>query len=149
VTGHAWAEERLAEFNKLTAAGLSASQIAKRLGISRNAVCGKWDRLGVSKPRPAAPKPKPAPKPRTAAPKPAPRPRTAAPKPALRAAMHVPDLAPGSLDIDFMAITSTTCKWPVNDGNPFRFCGVAKPAEGGPYCAFHARVASGGRRPAA
>lgn len=129
-----WPEERVAEFAKLTAEGLSASQIAMRLGITRNAVCGKWNRDG--RPNVVAPRPRVAPKPK---PKPKPKP----------IAVLVPNEGPVSLDIDIIALTSTTCKWPVNDDNPYRFCGVGKPAEGGPYCPYHARVASRGRNPAA
>lgn len=138
MTGFAWSEERIAALRQLTAAGLSAAQIAAQLGITRNAVCGKWlrDRGPNVAPRPrVAPKPKPK------------------PAPIMRPAVPVPDVAPVSLNIDIMALTSTTCKWPVNDGNPYRFCGADKPAEGSPYCPYHARVASGGisgrRNPAA
>lgn len=39
-------------------------------------------------------------------------------------------------------LTSTTCKWPVNDGGPFLFCGVSKAFdEKQPYCAHHAQRA--------
>ena len=45
-----WTEERVAELRRLWAQGLSASQIAKRLGtdITRNAVIGKAHRLGLA-----------------------------------------------------------------------------------------------------
>lgn len=147
MTGHVWPEERIAEFKKLTAAGLSASQIAMRLGITRNAVCGRWNRDPLLKARRKL-VPKPAPRPRTAAPNPSPSPRVAVPKPKSRPIMRqtvpVPDVAPVSLGIDIMALGTTTCKWPINDGNPFLFCGADKPVEDGPYCPYHAKVASGG-----
>ena len=100
-----WTDERVEQLKQMWMDGLSASQIAARLGgVTRNAVIGKVHRLGLSnrsggggasakaeaKPaKPAKPtteaKPKPAPKP--AAPKPAAEPAvSAAPEPAPAAA---------------------------------------------------------------
>ncbi len=66
----AWTDERVELLKKLWAEGLSASQIAGRLGgVTRNAVIGKVHRLGLSNrvgsdPAPAAkPKTEPAQKP--------------------------------------------------------------------------------------
>lgn len=49
-----WTEERIAALQRLWAQGLSASQIAERLGsVTRNAVIGKAHRLGLaSRPSP-------------------------------------------------------------------------------------------------
>src|SRR5512145_522569 len=45
----AWTDERVELLKKLWAEGLSASQIASRLGgVTRNAVIGKVHRLGLS-----------------------------------------------------------------------------------------------------
>src|SRR5262249_19134852 len=60
-----WDAKDLALLKKLWAAGQSAAQIARRLGCSRNAVCGRLTRLGLKrghKPPTAKPKIKPAPK---------------------------------------------------------------------------------------
>ena len=44
-----WTDERVEELKKLWAEGLSASQIATRMGgVTRNAVIGKVHRLGLS-----------------------------------------------------------------------------------------------------
>ena len=44
----AWTNERVEELKNLWSEGLSASQIAKRLGdVTRNAVIGKVHRLGL------------------------------------------------------------------------------------------------------
>jgi GcrA cell cycle regulator len=44
-----WTEERVAALQQLWAQGLSASQIAERLGsVTRNAVIGKAHRLGLA-----------------------------------------------------------------------------------------------------
>lgn len=45
--------------------------------------------------------------------------------------------APQVAGIDLMMLTECRCKWPINDGGPFLFCGEAK-QPGRPYCAFHA-----------
>ena len=59
-----WTEERIALLRQLWEAGLSASEIAKRLGeVSRNAVIGKAHRIGLAarpspiRVRPEAPAP--------------------------------------------------------------------------------------------
>jgi GcrA cell cycle regulator len=60
-----WDAEDVALLKKLWAAGLSAAQIARRLGYSRNAVCAKLTRLDLKrghKPPTAKPKIRPEPK---------------------------------------------------------------------------------------
>jgi GcrA cell cycle regulator len=44
-----WDAEDVARLKKLWAAGRSAAQIARRLGCSRNAVCGKLIRLDLKR----------------------------------------------------------------------------------------------------
>ena len=59
----------VALLKKLWAAGQSAAQIARRLGCSRNAVCGRLTRLGLKrghKPPTAKPRIRPIPKRRPA-----------------------------------------------------------------------------------
>ena len=79
----AWTDERIDTLKTMWENGMTASQIAEKLGgVSRNAVIGKAHRLGLqSRPSPVKPnesEDKPAPK--AAAPKPAPAPPPA-PKP--------------------------------------------------------------------
>jgi GcrA cell cycle regulator len=64
-----WGANDVALLKRLWAAGQSAAQIARRLGCSRNAVCGMLTRLGLKrghKPPTARPKIRPHPKPRPA-----------------------------------------------------------------------------------
>ena len=49
--GPTWTSERVEELKTFIGAGLSCSQIAARIGVSRNAVIGKMNRLGLSRPR--------------------------------------------------------------------------------------------------
>lgn len=60
-----WDADDVALLKKLWAAGRSAGQIARRLAYSRNAVCAKLKRLGLTrdhKPPTASPKIRPLPK---------------------------------------------------------------------------------------
>ena len=64
-----WDAKDVALLKKLWAVGQSAAQIARRLGCSRNAVCGRLTRLGLKrghKPPTAKPKIRPMPKRRPA-----------------------------------------------------------------------------------
>ena len=64
-----WDAKNVALLTKFWAVGQSAGQIARRLGCSRNAVCGRLNRLGLKrghKPPTAKPKIRPVPKRRPA-----------------------------------------------------------------------------------
>jgi GcrA cell cycle regulator len=64
-----WDAEDVALLKNLWSVGQSAAQIARRLGCSRNAVCGRLTRLGLKrghKPPTAKPKIRPFPKRRPA-----------------------------------------------------------------------------------
>jgi GcrA cell cycle regulator len=101
----AWTDERIETLKTMWEKGMTASQIADKLGgVSRNAVIGKAHRLGLqSRPspvKPNEPEEKPA-APKAAAPKPAPAPAAkpaepkAEAKPAAPAAAHArPPLPP-------------------------------------------------------
>lgn len=59
----------------------------------------------------------------------------------------VPDIpgrfgAPHVAGMDLMMLNEHRCKWPINDGGPFLFCGEAKKSDR-PYCAFHNMAALG------
>jgi GcrA cell cycle regulator len=62
-----WGTKDVARLEQLWAAGLSAAQIARRLGRSRDAICGRLSRLGLKrghKVPTAKPKIRPTPKPK-------------------------------------------------------------------------------------
>ncbi|NHK29439.1 hypothetical protein FF098_016115 [Parvularcula flava] len=141
----AWTDERVDLLKKLWAEGLSASQIASKMGgVTRNAVIGKVHRLGLSgRATPAKPQRGRINEGTRAA---APR-SFAAPKKTFEADENEPEfLEPLVLDGGDMATVSTLnknmCKWPVGDptSEEFHFCGQSAQS-GKPYCAYHAHMA--------
>jgi GcrA cell cycle regulator len=167
----AWTPEREARLTKLWFEGFSTAQIAVLLGdgITRNAVIGKVNRLGLfSRAKAPAtvsqrPRVKPA---RPAAPRPAAsatrgntafalKPQSmpiARPQPADEVAVPMvhpeqPICEPvttGSAGCTIMELREAMCRWPLGDPKTaeFRFCGGKKAAVGnGPYCAYHTRLA--------
>ena len=141
----AWTDERVELLKKLWAEGLSASQIAGRLGsVTRNAVIGKVHRLGLSgrattsrmkSHRPRAPPGGPP-----------------MGNPAFRALYQaeaeafqppVEELVIPMAERKYIqTLTECSCRWPIGDPQAadFHFCGKNK-VPGLPYCEFHARRA--------
>jgi GcrA cell cycle regulator len=145
----AWTEDAIERLRELHARRMSASKIADALNgelgtqLTRNAVCGKLFRLGLT----------------SGVPRPAPKSRKRRKRKAkLRL---VPALLPASpvlaSDADIplaqrrtlLTLENQHCRWPVGEvGEPgFFFCGhpSADVLDGRPYCAWHARRAFGGR----
>jgi GcrA cell cycle regulator len=161
-----WTEESTELLKKLWADGLSASQIADRLGgITRNAVIGKVHRLGLAG-RATTSRSGPRMRHRAAQPKPL-RP-AATPATALRAQFRmagnaalkpvfapveqktvaltlvpsaVADAAPKVLGVPLLELNENMCRWPIGDPQHenFHFCGGQK--TNGAYCEHHARIA--------
>lgn len=123
-----WSQDDIARLRELAAdVSLSAADIGRHFGVSKNAIIGKLNRLGVQRPegisrggahRPAPPKPAPLPAPRL-----------------MPADMRPP----------------TDCAYPIGDPKRigFHYCN-AQPWPGRSYCVVHMRVcyevASGGER---
>jgi GcrA cell cycle regulator len=141
-----WTDEKVEQLKVLYAEGLSASQIAVRIGCeTRNMVVGKIDRLGLRRDmsrRPSRPSrtrarrkttqrvfvPKPAPVP----PKPKVSPMVLSEKPE-----GIPATACTIADLGYQ-----TCRWPCwgpNDENRL-YCGAVSHLDL-PYCERHCRVA--------
>ena len=144
----AWTEERVEMLKQLWTDGLSASQIARKMGgVTRNAVIGKVHRLGLSgRATPA-------------------RVSTAKVSAATRARPSTPSLSGNarfrSSELDeikdqvvpepilsaeerasVLHLTEHTCKWPIGDPgtHDFHVCG-ARAKSGSPYCTTHAATA--------
>ncbi|MGL4394928.1 MAG: GcrA family cell cycle regulator [Hyphomicrobium sp.] len=150
----AWTDERVELLKKLWGEGLSASQIASRLGsVSRNAVIGKVHRLGLSGRATTSRMKTHRPRARLANQKRPVKPRFATVgNPAVRALYPVdaePYTPPAEELVIPMAerktiqtLTECSCRWPIGDPqmSDFHFCGKNK-VPGLPYCEFHARRA--------
>jgi GcrA cell cycle regulator len=148
----AWTDERVELLKKLWAEGLSASQIAGRLGsVTRNAVIGKVHRLGLSGRATTSRMKSHRPRPRMAA-KRLPKGRFAPiGNPAFRALYAeaeayqppVEELVIAMNERKYIqTLTECDCRWPIGDpqASDFHFCGKKK-VPGLPYCEFHARRA--------
>ncbi len=150
-----WTDERVEVLKKLWSEGLSATQIATRLGgVTRNAVIGKVHRLGLSG-RATTSRMKSL----------RPRARMANNKQRMAKARFAPGgnslvrnlfqaepdayVAPvEELEIPLaerktiQTLVECSCRWPIGDPQTpeFHFCGKNK-VQGLPYCEFHARRA--------
>ncbi len=118
-----WTEERVEILRELLAAGYSSRQIADRLGgTTRNAVIGKANRMGLSKPTKSS------------------MTRQRRQEEDVVVVEEVFDAPEGGVSI--LTLTHSTCRWPI--GHPgdenFYFCG-ARTKQGQPYCERHGRMA--------
>lgn len=139
-----WTPDRIEELRKLFDAGLTCSQIAREIDVTRNAVIGKLSRLGLSRPRgdvvirrrPGL---------RAEGPRPATRQSQVRILRSLHAAMAAPVVVDEISDrprCSLFELGAQNCRWPIGrpGADDFGFCGSA-PVEGLPYCAGHARMA--------
>jgi GcrA cell cycle regulator len=135
--------ERIALLKDRIRAGFSCGQIARELGVSRNAVIGKTNRLGLSRFKNAIPdQSKQSGAGQNA------RPRTVMRQINLRALVAKPQLAFPELGKESAKACSLLdlqhwhCRWPMGDptSEDFRFCG-SRPMSGLPYCPAHAKMA--------
>jgi len=119
-----WTDERVELLSRLWREGHTARQIAEQLGngITRNAVIGKANRLGLSKPSKSS--------------------VTRAQRKDEREAKVQPLQAPQGEGATIFSLTSSTCRWPIGDPGDadFHFCG-AKCTPGQSYCDYHAAMA--------
>ena len=151
-----WNDERVDALKKLWADGLSASQIAGRLGgVTRNAVIGKVHRLGLAGRATTSRMKSHRPRVRTA---------QAAKRGLMRSrpvgiansplkSLYLADIEPYVPPAEEIVIplnerkyiqtlTESCCRWPIGDPQQpeFHFCGRKK-IPGLPYCEVHARRA--------
>lgn len=142
----AWNDERVELLKKFWAEGLSASQIASKMGgVTRNAVIGKVHRLGLSgRATPAKPQ-------RGCAGDTEYHVEEAVAPSYVRHEAEAMEtepefVAPVILSSGDMTTVATLkgnmCKWPIGDPakDDFHFCGQSAPT-GKPYCAYHAQLA--------
>lgn len=140
----AWTDERVELLKTLWAEGLSAAQIANKMGgVTRNAVIGKVHRLGLSgRATPAKPQRGCGPAQHRKEEE-----TSKSARPEIRSVIPEPEsIAPLVLDsgdkTTVNTIKNNMCKWPIGDPakDDFHFCG--QPAlVGKSYCSHHARMA--------
>lgn len=140
MTTATWTPERVEQLRSCVVLGLTCSQIAAEIGVTRNAVIGKIHRLGLSPGRPAAAPARVCP-PRVR------RPRLPSQRQLLRliGAETIDGAAPPVASMQacsLLELEPGKCRWPLNEpgGGDFAFCGNDV-AAGFPYCAGHARLA--------
>jgi GcrA cell cycle regulator len=140
--GGTWTTERVEMLRNYVNAGLTCWQIAQEIGVTRNAVIGKLNRLGLKGPQAARLR----------------GPRSMQPRPSRafsqRQILHtIYADTPFAAEATEPAIVSTnpctlieltgcTCRWPLGDADAkdFSFCGNPVVASF-PYCAGHVRMA--------
>ena len=144
MSGVTWTAERIEQLRQHVVSGLTCSQIAAEIGVTRNAVIGKIHRLGLSPTRP------PSALPRSYAS------REQQPRlPSQRRLLRLVDAQSSRCDAalafapvesanrcSLLEIAADACHWPLGDPHAadFAFCGnTAVP--GLSYCVGHARMA--------
>ncbi len=150
-----WNDERVELLKKLWSEGLSASQIATRLGaVTRNAVIGKVHRLGLSGRATTSRMKSHRPRPRVVvAKRPTTKPKVAVGGNTALQRLYQTDTEPWVGPAEEVTIPlnerksiqtleETNCRWPIGDPQEveFHFCGRSK-MQGLPYCEGHARRA--------
>jgi GcrA cell cycle regulator len=139
-----WTPERVEQLRSHVGAGLSCSQIAAAIGVTRNAVIGKIHRLGLAPGRPAG-------APARISPPRARHSRFSAQRQLLRVMnAETPCGSDAAADApiesaqrcSLLELAQSKCRWPVGDPTTadFAFCGNEVSA-GFSYCAGHARMA--------
>lgn len=142
-----WHTGKFPAIAEMLKAGATASDIGAKFGASRNAVIGLVHRhaelkaVGFKR----APSQRKDSQPTRAKATPSqPRHKTVVVSIAPEA-QPIPEATfstPHVVGVPLLMLTDCRCKWPINDGGPFLFCGEAKQPDR-PYCAYHATASLG------
>lgn len=138
----AWTPERDQALRDLADAGLTSGEIARNIGMSRNAVMGKLWRLGIRKGPPSVSMEE--------------REKYRPPKPDRNAPVTVAPLKPHASipprriplltlaedrpkNLQIWELEAHHCKWPMGDPKDadFHCCGAVRKDDKSPYCAYH------------
>jgi GcrA cell cycle regulator len=148
MTTETWTLERVEQLRTCVNAGLTCSQIANQIGVSRNAVIGKIHRLGLAPGRPAAGPARERP-PRVRPPRCHQRRHlrvvvSDAPRIANPAALATIERAAieSAQPCSLLELAQNKCRWPISDPGEadFAFCGNDSIGSLS-YCSGHARMA--------
>ena len=135
----AWTAERVEQLKTCFEAGLSCRDIAREIGLSRNAVIGKLLRLKLSRGGDRSYSELSGGRPRG---------HRRGIRQRLAMALSAEPQSAKELPVEsgdrcsLLELGEQKCRWPISQpsDNAFWFCGN-KPVEGLPYCAAHARIA--------
>jgi GcrA cell cycle regulator len=112
-----WSAHRVEELKRLVTAGYSCRQIADEIGVTRNSVIGKMNRLGLSRPKDILPRPR-----ETAERKRAPwRPKIITQLQLLMRLPPAPVPRPEDITIvdgrgcSLLELSPGKCRWPINE----------------------------------
>jgi GcrA cell cycle regulator len=157
-----WSSDAVAELRRRWGEGEPAAVIAAALGVTRNAVIGKINRLSGKIDRPRAPRKGRAFAPKKVTKKINPPKPGGKPPPKFVSPVQIPSGLQGSQanpwtrpswdnrTYRLVDLTNHTCRWPLWDSNaePRFYCGLAANLEESrPYCAKHAKIAFVPARP--
>ena len=140
-----WTTERVELLRSYASAGYTCLQISREIGVTRNAVIGKLNRLGLTT-GPRVKRAREGGSERTQHPRPMTQRRILravhAATPSVDGATAVPVVVASSAPCALLELTHAKCHWPIGgaDARDFSFCGNAVVA-GLSYCAGHARMA--------
>ena len=157
-----WDSNRIELLMRCFHAGLSSSQIAGEIGVTRNAVIGKLHRLGLTRPRELAaaqvehrrgawlPRASPQSNLRLKRSRLSIATRHEMFKPAFPEPQALVEDIPNGRGCTLLELDHGQCRWPISSRGDaeVRFCGI-EPINGLSYCLEHARIAyrpSGRRR---
>lgn len=133
-----WTDERIEKLKELWPT-MPASEIAKILGVTRNAIIGKTHRLGLVKGQSVAPEKLAARKTEKAARKakkpPVEKPAaTAVPTVAVEAPVEQP------VGIPLFDLRHDQCHWVIGEPENFSCCGAPASSPGSAWCAAHRKI---------
>jgi len=142
-TSETWTTDRVERLKSCLDAGFSCAEIAREIGVTRNAVIGKISRLKLTRVKDAMA----GRRERRLAPS-LQRPRIVTQHQILMALRAAPEpsapeqTASNGHRCSLLELGQGQCRWPINEPgtDDFCFCGEA-PITGLPYCAPHARMA--------
>ncbi|MFO1100628.1 MAG: GcrA family cell cycle regulator [Xanthobacteraceae bacterium] len=143
-----WSSERIDQLKRCFQAGLSSSQIAREMGVTRNAVIGKMNRLGLSRPKDALAKQHHEQKRAAKLARPRRMRMNIFAQRAILTTAYAEPLTCDAIPIHegrgctLLELSHGKCRWPIDapGADDVYYCGN-EPLPGLPYCAGHARIA--------
>lgn len=147
----AWSQKQTDHLIALCKEGkLSAREIAKEMGLTRNSVIGKCRRMGLELPGSLYNDMGLTEEQKQERRNKLKRERRLRQPTVRRSILRIPrthiDMATAFIDtqnlprVELLELTEQTCRWPYGEAPDIKYCGD-KPEEGLPYCAFHCCIA--------